>query len=180
MSRPHVLYRMFDEDGVLLYVGITDDPVTRFRGHRGIKSWWNQVCTITLERYSSRQELEDAERVALAAGTAHNVKHNPRARCNAETCAAQGHTPRSPVRRCAKCDEAAWAINGITGMEEIPIENWPFPERKFDLEVLPPEFRIVPPDPDDVRLEQVPEDLDGLYQLMVPREMFPHLYGAAS
>lgn len=36
----HVLYRFYGATGQLLYVGITMNPVQRFRSHRGTKDWW--------------------------------------------------------------------------------------------------------------------------------------------
>jgi transcriptional regulator with XRE-family HTH domain len=62
-----VLYRHFDGDGVLLYVGITDSPAERTRGHRGTARWWLQVATITLQRgFTDRDQLLHAEQNAIA------------------------------------------------------------------------------------------------------------------
>lgn len=73
----HVLYRMFDAAGQLLYVGLTNNPKGRFGNHRDTKDWWDQVSTIKVESFSSREELIAAERTAIGAEKPlHNRIHN--------------------------------------------------------------------------------------------------------
>ena len=64
-SDTHVLYRFYDAEGALLYIGITNNPPARFRQHRGAKSWWDAVANIKLETFDSRRALEVAERGAI-------------------------------------------------------------------------------------------------------------------
>lgn len=47
-SRTHRLYRWFDEDGNLLYVGITSDPMYRMGQHYRTSRWVDFATTITL------------------------------------------------------------------------------------------------------------------------------------
>lgn len=63
----HVLYRFFDADGLLLYVGITNDPLVRFRAHGTDKSWYPRAVTATLTHFDSREELASAEWMAIQA-----------------------------------------------------------------------------------------------------------------
>lgn len=63
----HVLYRFYDANSVLLYIGITNNPPARFRQHRGAKSWWDAVANIKLETCGSRDALLAAERAAIKA-----------------------------------------------------------------------------------------------------------------
>jgi hypothetical protein len=65
MDVPHVLYRMFNRDGVLLYVGITNNPKGRFRTHSESQPWWSEVVNITLEHLPSRLHLQAAESNAI-------------------------------------------------------------------------------------------------------------------
>lgn len=79
--RQHALYRMFDRYRQLLYVGITMSPAKRFAAHRYDKPWWNDVHTITIERFASKDELEAAELMAIRTEYPHhNILHNPRER----------------------------------------------------------------------------------------------------
>lgn len=63
----HVLYRMFDPSGDLLYVGITMRPVDRLRAHSKDKNWWSEIATIRLETYPDQAALKEAERSAIRA-----------------------------------------------------------------------------------------------------------------
>lgn len=62
---PNVLYRMYDSQDRLLYVGITVDPAMRFAHHRGSKAWWREIARIALSHYDCRVDLARAERAAI-------------------------------------------------------------------------------------------------------------------
>lgn len=65
MSNPaqHFVYRYFDVVGQLLYVGISAAPGMRLQQHAGEHwRWFDEVATITLERYPTRLAAESAER----------------------------------------------------------------------------------------------------------------------
>lgn len=77
MMKRHALYRFFNTDGDLLYIGITIDPGSRWKGHAADKKWWHEVTTITLEHHPSRVAVEAAEIAAIQ--TEHpryNIRHN--------------------------------------------------------------------------------------------------------
>lgn len=89
MTDSNVLYRFFDQHGVLLYIGITMDPPARFRGHRS-KEWWTLVRHVFMETYSNRTALMKAERKAIQSehpqyNVVHNVKPIDRQRSNKPT-----------------------------------------------------------------------------------------------
>jgi predicted GIY-YIG superfamily endonuclease len=65
-DRGHVLYRMYDKDSYLLYVGISAYLSTRLGAHQASKDWWFEVSTITLEHYIDRNSALQAERDAIA------------------------------------------------------------------------------------------------------------------
>ena len=66
------LYRLYDEGGVLLYVGITNMPNVRFDAHT-MKPWWRQVAHKDVTWYDNRQLASQAEVMAIR--TEHPV-HN--------------------------------------------------------------------------------------------------------
>lgn len=70
-NAPHYLYRHFDKDGELLYVGITHRLGTRIYQHERDSDWWSQVVSIKIENFSSRNDALKAENVA-------NISENPR------------------------------------------------------------------------------------------------------
>lgn len=59
------LYRQFNRDGKLLYVGISINAFERFRQHAKDKTWIDTVASMTIEHFASRQEALDAERAAI-------------------------------------------------------------------------------------------------------------------
>lgn len=72
------LYRAYDINGVLLYIGITWDVNQRLSSHASHSDWWDEFATMTVERtFSSRQELELAEIDAIQAEKpVHNDTYN--------------------------------------------------------------------------------------------------------
>jgi predicted GIY-YIG superfamily endonuclease len=77
MTKPHVLYRAFNAQGQLLYVGITMNPGNRFAQHSDEKPWWTDVANIRVEQFASRNEVLTAEReVIKSERPLHNVVHN--------------------------------------------------------------------------------------------------------
>jgi len=111
----HVLYRFYSATGQLLYVGITMNPPERFKGHRDQKDWWDRVSGITVETYSSREELQRAERRAIQVEhPQYNIIHNRsdklRAlpRSSSERVAATNCTKKNP-NGMATHDHSKWA-----------------------------------------------------------------------
>lgn len=62
----YILYRFSDQFCRLLYVGRTVNIRGRLRCHEESKEWWPQVVDIHLERFDSAEELDAAEREAIA------------------------------------------------------------------------------------------------------------------
>jgi hypothetical protein len=59
------LYRRFDKDGRLLYIGISDWPYDRAVGH-GVHSLWVQfVASGTNTWFAGRKEASDVEKLAI-------------------------------------------------------------------------------------------------------------------
>lgn len=74
----HYVYRFFDADGVLLYVGESKDPWKRWRGHRSTSSFAPLVARGRISVFSDRLTALQAERNAIVdEGPRFNVKHNP-------------------------------------------------------------------------------------------------------
>lgn len=64
--RPTLLYRLMDDSGALLYVGVTSSLRVRLRSHRSTQPWWADVVTAVVETYEDRSEALAAERSAIA------------------------------------------------------------------------------------------------------------------
>lgn len=59
------LYRCWDANDVLLYVGISTGVFGRMAGHQRDSSWANQLVKITVERLPSLEAAREAERIAI-------------------------------------------------------------------------------------------------------------------
>lgn len=68
-SQIFILYRHFNSESLLIYVGITSDPAKRLRAHQSRSQWWAEVADggyTTYETFDSREELILAEKDAIA------------------------------------------------------------------------------------------------------------------
>lgn len=75
MSKDTALYRFFDAENDLLYIGITHRLEGRLAQHKRVKPW-GEVASITLEWHSSRRDAIAAEVEAIQAERPRwNVKH---------------------------------------------------------------------------------------------------------
>lgn len=63
MSRTQ-LYRHFDKDGTLLYVGISLSAVARLSQHKA-SSWFDQIAMITVETHPTLEVALERERAAI-------------------------------------------------------------------------------------------------------------------
>lgn len=67
-----LVYRLYAADGVLLYVGITEELEKRFLRHSA-RLWWPEVATVRLEAYESRTDaLRVESRAIYVEGPVHN------------------------------------------------------------------------------------------------------------
>ena len=66
-SERTALYRIFGDEDLLLYIGISDDFGRRWNQHARVQPWWDEMQRQTVEWLGSREEAEDAERVAIKA-----------------------------------------------------------------------------------------------------------------
>lgn len=61
------VYRIRDEDDVLLYIGMTNNVPNRWNGHQAVQPWWDEVRSLTIEWYETRTEAAEAEKAAILA-----------------------------------------------------------------------------------------------------------------
>lgn len=64
-NRPCTLYRAYDADGQLLYVGITETGTSRMDSHRLASEWWPQVARIELDHYPDRACARSVEAAVI-------------------------------------------------------------------------------------------------------------------
>lgn len=104
------LYRFYDSDERLLYLGISLHAAKRASEHRNGQTWWPRVARMDIEHLEcTRTEALTIEREAIKAERPlHNVVHN----------GAPG-IPLAPLLNW-ECDECGIHINDGDGYLEIP------------------------------------------------------------
>lgn len=80
MPIPHqgrtAIYRLYDVDDRLLYVGICEDPKQRWAQHAADKPWWPDVIRRDIEWIATREAAEAMEKEAIVGEKPlHNAKH---------------------------------------------------------------------------------------------------------
>lgn len=77
------LYRMWGNDGQLLYVGISKSALVRLGQHLTEKSWAVDIVNVTIETFPTREQAAAAEVAAIKdEKPLHNLTHNNNAREN--------------------------------------------------------------------------------------------------
>lgn len=59
--KQYQLYRHFDDEGLLLYVGVSINPAARLSCHKYTSLWYPRIATITIERFQTKQSALNAE-----------------------------------------------------------------------------------------------------------------------
>lgn len=62
---PYFLYRHYDAQDRLLYVGQTRTMESRWAAHACHSNWYEHVATITLETFDNLEDVRKAERIAI-------------------------------------------------------------------------------------------------------------------
>lgn len=126
MSEVTELYRHWDKDDNVLYIGISVNASTRTIGHSRHGSWFSRVVKITIERYDTREEAMRAEAKAIMAenppyNVVHIVKekeptHFSNGLCTPKDVAAFFCVPTTKIHQLLKRDEfpvaPAYVISG--------------------------------------------------------------------
>lgn len=106
-ERPHVVYRAYDADGHLLYIGCTVNLRRRIHQHLWASPWWRRaVVRVTVEEHPTRAAALDAEtRAIVTEHPAHNSVGNGEP--------GPGRVPPSP-------EFMARAASAVAAMRSVP------------------------------------------------------------
>lgn len=97
------VYRQFDADDQLLYVGMTGALDIRMSQHRLYSDWWPDAARMEVTWYRSRTEADAAEKLAIQTeGPLYNVVHKP------------GRVHWTALRPARPVDD------GVVGMADLP------------------------------------------------------------
>ncbi|MFF7476646.1 GIY-YIG nuclease family protein [Streptomyces sp. NPDC008092] len=59
------VYRIYDNAGSLLYVGMGNNPMNRWSSHAARHTWWSEAASFRVEWYATRQEAQAVEKTAI-------------------------------------------------------------------------------------------------------------------
>ncbi|MFF3151843.1 hypothetical protein [Streptomyces sp. NPDC057910] len=106
--RRAAVYRLYDGEGVLLYIGSAYDPDHRCKGHRK-QSWWPKVASRTEEWFEHRGAAYHEELSAIASeGSKHNAMGAPSYR-TPDTEAVRERKRLAPVRQ--RLLDESWSVD---------------------------------------------------------------------
>jgi len=78
LERPASIYRYFDRDDILLYVGSTRAGLARNQHHSIHQFWWPLVSRQEVEHFPTQAEARERERALISElRPAFNQRHNP-------------------------------------------------------------------------------------------------------
>lgn len=108
------LYRLYDQAGVLLYVGISMSAMVRQSHHKGQKAWWPEVARIEIISFDRREDALEAERNAIfQERPIHNKHHAPKP----DPVKVEKITPPIPIAHLKNKWEGIGAIEHLVDMK---------------------------------------------------------------
>lgn len=89
MTEKTAVYRHYDADGALLYVGLSRNPLKRWGQHKALALWFYDISRIEIQWFDSREEASDAEIRAVKSerpifNTVHNTANPQRKKSKAQ------------------------------------------------------------------------------------------------
>ena len=76
-NKNNFLYRHFNKEGQLLYVGISLSAINRLTQHQKKASWFEEIVTMTMEPFLSKDDSLAAEKRAIKEEKPkYNITHN--------------------------------------------------------------------------------------------------------
>lgn len=93
----HLLYRLYDADEQLLYIGRTNDLKHRFSRHAKVQPWWGDVARSAVETLPDLETLKAAEKAAIIEEKPlHNIVYNGRPLTDTDDCPVPAWLAISP------------------------------------------------------------------------------------
>lgn len=123
----HHLYRHFDREGKLLYVGISVNALGRLSEHRNSR-WFDEIAEVKIEHFGNRNEVLQAERLAVA-----NEKpaHNKQLRKLRSQKVLQPSEPKTAERRLLTMKQLLEIVPVGRSTLKRMIKNEEFPSARY-------------------------------------------------
>lgn len=123
-SQQTTLYRVYDQAGQLLYVGISKNALKRFGEHSMSQPWWGDGTTVKMQHYPTRAEALAAEEAAIKSERpAHNKTFNRESRETSRETAKRRGIPTNKWLRWT-CDNCGQGIRDEEGYVWTDYDEW--------------------------------------------------------
>lgn len=117
----HQLYRHFDKDGKLLYIGISISAMTRLSQHKSVSPWFDQIANVTIENHESRKAVLKAERESIfSEEPIHNKQYVRKPTCSPEPETAQEKSNLVLVKRIVDF-QPVYSLHDAAGVLNIGV-----------------------------------------------------------
>jgi predicted GIY-YIG superfamily endonuclease len=130
------LYRVRGENGLLLYIGISDGFGRRWKDHSRKQPWWDEMRSLSVDCwYESRADAEEAEKAAIRdEKPKYNKKHAVPAQPRRRTVKARRPAPAHPYptpARTADPDTPGWyfSVDSLKGWQRAGNHGTEYPRR---------------------------------------------------
>lgn len=117
------LYRHFDAEGRLLYVGISLSAVFRLSQHKSVSHWVPEIARVTIENFPSREDAIKAERAAIRS---EKPLHN-KAHARIVSAYAPAKRPETPAELRAARKSLGLTqgqLAGVLGVRQATVSDW--------------------------------------------------------
>ena len=109
------LYRWFDSNGYLLYVGISQTLFRRVKEHAKTADWITGASFMTVEWFENRHQVEEAEkRAIILEAPLYNLSHKP----------INDRKPSQVIPPSITVDKLLMEIDHLRRMQAITEEQW--------------------------------------------------------
>lgn len=106
------LYRHYDKDGTLLYVGVSGNPDKRLKQHRYASRWSELIEKMEIQKFASLKDALEAEKKAIIdERPLYNINYN-------DPIDADSRPPRGGAGR----GQGRKAEDGACGVERVTIQ----------------------------------------------------------
>lgn len=118
------VYRQFNRDGVLLYIGTAGSLSARLQAHEMSTAWWRLVSRIDVEHYDDLGAAKDAEELAIAnEAPMFNVQHRSKEKCGSDRRSVNGRKLGRSRKHKYSTDQANAILERYWSVPRLPMSD---------------------------------------------------------
>lgn len=118
------VYRYYDVDGELIYIGVTGDPYQRWLQHKRLRPWGHEIALVSLERYAYEDLALEHERIAIRSeGPKYNIRSTGRGDAQQSAAGRASGIARSNARSIASLPSTNETNETDSTLEALPLTS---------------------------------------------------------